>query len=57
MVSLIAYWAITAYTAPQWTGFGPYDENASGPRAKTLWDWMELLIIPVVLAGGAICHG
>ncbi len=27
----------------EWTGFG----------TKTLWDWMQLLIIPAVLAGGA----
>ncbi len=27
----------------EWTGFG----------TKTLWDWMQLLIVPAVLAGGA----
>lgn len=27
-----------------WTGFG----------TKTLWDWLELLIVPMVLAGGAL---
>lgn len=38
-----------------WTGFGEYTlTNPDTVRSKTLWDWMELLIIPAVLAGGAI---
>jgi hypothetical protein len=45
-----------------WTGFGPYPPlgvtdvdlaPAVPQREKTLWDWMELLIVPLVLAGGA----
>ena len=36
---IIAYWAILADSAPPWTGFGAYNEEAAGPRAKTLWDW------------------
>jgi uncharacterized protein YjbI with pentapeptide repeats len=32
-----------ARTPPKWTGFG----------GKTLWNWLELLIIPIVLALGA----
>ena len=37
-----------------WTGFGQHtgavpDEN----RAKTLWDWLELLLVPLLLATGA----
>ena len=35
---------IVVYPYPDWTGF----------RAKTLWDWMELLIIPAVLTFGVI---
>jgi uncharacterized protein YjbI with pentapeptide repeats len=36
-----------------WTGFGDYIQpNNDFVRAKTLWDWMELLIVPFVLAGG-----
>jgi len=35
---------IVGYPYPDWTGF----------RAKTLWDWMELLIIPAVLTFGVI---
>lgn len=35
--------------APDWTGFGPYNEKELGPKSKTLWDWLDLLIIPIVL--------
>jgi uncharacterized protein YjbI with pentapeptide repeats len=31
-------------------GFGPYDNDLPGARATTLWDWLELLIVPTVLA-------
>lgn len=37
--------------APTWTGLGaPADE----PTAKTLWDWLQLLVVPAVLALGAL---
>jgi hypothetical protein len=37
-----------------WTGFGDYaPPNSEFVRAKTLWDWMDLLVIPLVLAAGA----
>ncbi len=41
-----------------WTGFGGYTSpavqtNQTFQREKTLWDWMELLIVPAILAGGA----
>jgi hypothetical protein len=36
-----------------WTGFGPYTPPTSGfQREKTLYDWFQLAIIPVVLAFG-----
>jgi uncharacterized protein YjbI with pentapeptide repeats len=50
---IVGYWAIHPITAPTWTGFGPYNEQLQGPRAKTLWDWLYLIIIPLVLAMGA----
>lgn len=50
---VIAYWAIYPYSSPYWTGFGPYDENTQGSRAKTLWDWLELLIVPLFIAFAA----
>lgn len=41
---------------PSWTGFDEYSKIISGQvhyeRAKTLWDWLELLIVPMVLAMG-----
>jgi uncharacterized protein YjbI with pentapeptide repeats len=41
------------YTAA-WTGFNDFvTPGGEFQRGKTLWDWLELLIVPVVLAGGA----
>jgi hypothetical protein len=36
----------------QWTGFGKAKVNEGVQPSKTLWDWLELLIVPVVLAVG-----
>lgn len=40
------------------TGYGyvtsPLTTEQAFSRHKTIWDWLELLIIPAVLAGGAI---
>lgn len=52
VVFFVGDWAISPGAAPSWTGFGAYDEGVSGPRAKTLWDWLDLLIVPGVLAFG-----
>jgi hypothetical protein len=39
----------------EWTGFGKYTGDVPPEdRRKTLWDWMELLIIPAILGVGAI---
>jgi len=40
-----------------WTGFSPYTStphatNITFQREKTLWDWLQLLIIPLVIAIG-----
>lgn len=52
-ISVMLFWAISPYTAPTWTGFGEH-KNAAGEiePPKTLWNWMELLIVPLVLAIG-----
>jgi len=52
LLSLIK--VILAGYSVDWTGFGNYT-NSKGEieRGKTLWDWMQLLIIPIVLAIGA----
>lgn len=45
--------AVWANDYSQWVGFGAYDEEQLGARAKTLWDWMDLLLVPGTLAAGA----
>ena len=38
-----------------WTGLGPYlppTKASNFQRGKTLWDWLQLLIVPLVLAVG-----
>jgi hypothetical protein len=44
IIVVILAWLIWAGYRAYWTGFG----------VKTLWDWMELLIIPAVLGIGAL---
>lgn len=34
-------------------GFGPFEAGSFSSRSPTLWDWLELLIVPTVLALGA----
>ena len=36
----------------EWTGFGPSEESPQGRPAKTLWEWLSLLIVPAMLAAG-----
>jgi hypothetical protein len=38
--------------AYHWTGFGQSRVNGDVQPAKKLWDWLDLLIVPVVLAIG-----
>jgi len=58
VIALIAGIVAAAYFAavfPDWTGFGPPLLDAQGqeiPHAKTLWDWLGRLLIPLVLAIG-----
>jgi Pentapeptide repeats (8 copies) len=46
---------IQAGYSQSWTGFGDFT-NPKGEltRGKTLWDWLQLLIIPAVLAFGVL---
>lgn len=50
---------VLAFAVPLWTGtlesgLRQYTApNDLTERAKTFWDWMELLLVPLVLAGGA----
>jgi uncharacterized protein YjbI with pentapeptide repeats len=43
---------IRAGYSHHWTGFGQSKVNDNVQPAKTLWDWLSLLIIPLVLAIG-----
>src|SRR5437667_538473 len=58
VIAFIAGIVAAAYFAtvyPDWTGFGPPLLDAQGkelPHAKILWDWLGLLLIPLVLAIG-----
>jgi hypothetical protein len=38
----------------EWTGFGAYENQRYGifVRSKTLWDWMEIMLVPATLAVG-----
>lgn len=51
---MLAAITVAGYLRPwAWTGLraAPGDDS---PRSKTLWDWLQLLIVPAVLAAGAI---
>ena len=49
LLALLIRWG---YTIP-WTGFGEYTwtewKDQKYQRAKTLWDWMQLLLIPITI--------
>ncbi|MBK8163990.1 MAG: pentapeptide repeat-containing protein [Gammaproteobacteria bacterium] len=52
LVSLLGL-ILEGYNHP-WTGFAGYQlQNGDFVAAKTLWDWLDLLIVPLVLAIGA----
>lgn len=51
LLVLFFYWIIFPEQSPSWTGFGP-SAKLLDERSKTLWDWLDLLIIPVFLAIG-----
>ncbi len=56
LVALLCYVIYNGFTYgwPDWTGFGPYipvqPPMEGYEREKTLWDWLQLLVIPVILA-------
>ena len=47
----LGWLAMQGYAAP-WTGFGK--PAADTLQAKTLWDWMNLLLVPLILAFGVL---
>lgn len=66
IIAIIVSISIWADSFPEWTGISGYDAQTTvqtttltttqitTTRGKTLWDFMELLIVPIVLAGIAI---
>jgi uncharacterized protein YjbI with pentapeptide repeats len=53
MVAYALIWiTLQAYSAP-WTGFGDFTKPTPDfIRGKTLWEWMQLFIIPIFLSFG-----
>jgi uncharacterized protein YjbI with pentapeptide repeats len=50
VVLILGYWLNW-----DWTGLGPYTpptQTSNVQRGKTLWDWLQLLFIPIMLAFG-----
>ncbi len=48
---VIAFWAFQPYSSPEWTGFVEYPQQQPQiPTIKTLWDWMDLLFVPIALS-------
>jgi hypothetical protein len=53
VVALVVLYVVIRIGYPaSWTGFGQTEVKEGVQPYKTLWDWMDLLIIPVVLAIG-----
>jgi hypothetical protein len=52
----VAYVVLSVLYQSEGSGLMAFGDpsTAQYERAKTLWDWMDLLIVPVMLAGGAI---
>lgn len=55
ILALLALIVVRYGYTPDWTGFGENREPMNRAeedlwRAKTLWDWLQLLIVPVALA-------
>jgi pentapeptide repeat protein len=51
LLLILLWWA---YSVP-WTGFGANPAGAGpGDQGKTLWDWLQLLLLPAILAGGLV---
>jgi hypothetical protein len=53
LASVAILWAILKGYTLDWTGFGASTAKDGDVAAKTLWDWLELILVPVFLALGA----
>lgn len=52
LVASAFIWIVRQGYSMEWTGFGK--PVAGFPQAKMLWEWMELLLVPLVLTGGLV---
>ena len=52
-VLVIAYWAFWPASAPEEAGFVYTVPAPEQELYRTLWDWLELLIVPLAVASGA----
>ncbi|CAG1015559.1 Secreted effector protein PipB2 [Anaerolineales bacterium] len=54
IILLTLIWAALQGYSIAWTGFGDFtNPNGEFVRGKTLWDWLELFVIPIFLGAGA----
>ncbi len=51
---LLFYWTVQPAAAPQWAGFAEITSSTGEITrpSRTVWDWLDLLIVPAVLAAG-----
>lgn len=54
LVCWIVYASLNAEVFPDWTGFNTRAAADDRYPARTLWDWLSLLLVPVVLAVGGL---
>jgi hypothetical protein len=52
LTGMIMYYAVNPLKSPIWTGFQYLVKSEQGFSYRTLWDWLDLLIIPLVLVIG-----
>ena len=52
LITPAVLWLSTHKLTLDWTGFG--STVIASLATKTVWDWMELLLLPLVLAGGVL---
>jgi len=49
VAAIALIWIVLQGYSPAWTGFGDFTKpNGELVRGKTLWDWMDLFLIPLV---------
>jgi uncharacterized protein YjbI with pentapeptide repeats len=55
ILSIVILHFVQGWKWPDWTGFDDYlGPLTKDQRGKTLWDWLQLFVVPAVLAVGAL---